>query len=170
MSGALRYYPVAIAGGIFALDRLTKWLIETRVSVWDAHVVIPGFFQIVHTQNRGAAFGIFSDSSSEWRSILLIGLSGLVMLFIASLLLQAIRATPRQSAALSIALALVLGGAVGNMYDRLTAGSVTDFLEFFVGEHRFPAFNVADSAISVGAGLLILDMWRSRHHKLEAGT
>src|ERR1041384_3874162 len=64
-----------IAGAIFATDRLTKWLIETRVSAFDTHTVIPGFFDIVHSQNSGAAFGLFADSASQWRSVLLIGFS-----------------------------------------------------------------------------------------------
>ncbi len=167
MKGARRYWPLGIAAAVFLLDRLTKWIIETHVSVWDAHSVIPGFFQIVHTKNRGAAFGFFADASSEWRTFLLIGLSGLVMVLIARLLVQAMRGSPHQHPSLPAALALVLGGAVGNIYDRVIIGSVTDFLEFYIGEHRFPAFNVADSAISVGAGLLILDMWRSRDRKAQ---
>lgn len=170
MNGPARYIPFGISAGVFALDRLTKHLIETRVSAWDTHVVIPGFFQIVHTQNRGAAFGILSDSAHEWRSFFLIGLSAVVMVFIATLLIQAIRGTGSQHAVLRFALALVLGGAFGNVYDRVVAGSVTDFLEFFLGEYRFPAFNVADSAITVGAGLLILDIWRTRQQKLQSET
>jgi signal peptidase II len=165
-----RYYPFGIAALVFALDRLTKWMIERSVSVWDTIVVIPGFFQIVHTKNRGAAFGIFADSSSEWRTLILIGLSIAVMIFIAGLLIQSMKGSEQQQAAQRVALGLVLGGALGNVYDRVVMGSVTDFLEFFLGEYRFPAFNVADSAITVGAGLLILDIWRSRHEKVEAKT
>jgi signal peptidase II len=165
-----RFIPFGVSAGVFALDRLTKWIIESRVSAWDTHVVIPGFFQIVHTKNRGAAFGILADSSHEWRTFFLIGLSAIVMVFIASLLLQAMRNTANQYASLRFALALVLGGAFGNVYDRVVMGSVTDFLEFFVGDYRFPAFNVADSAITIGAALLILDIWRSRHQKLPSET
>jgi signal peptidase II len=165
-----RYYPFGIAGVVFALDRLTKWIIEINVSPWDTIVVIPEFFQIVHTKNRGAAFGIFADSSSEWRTLILIGLSVAVMIFIASLLIQSVRGSAQQHALHKVALGLVLGGALGNIYDRVAMGSVTDFLEFFIGEHRFPAFNVADSAITVGAGLLIIDIWRTRHERAEAKT
>ena len=170
MKAFSRYYPFGISVLVFALDRLTKWIIEKNVSPWETIVVIPGFFQIVHTQNRGAAFGIFADSSSEWRTLILIGLSVAVMIFIATLLIQAIRGVAKQHALQKIALGLVLGGALGNVYDRVLAGSVTDFLEFFIGAYRFPAFNVADSAITVGAGLLILDIWRTRHDKVEPET
>jgi signal peptidase II len=165
-----RYYPFGIAALVFALDRLTKWIIERSVSSWDTIVVIPGFFQIVHTKNLGAAFGIFADSSSEWRTLILIGLSAAVMLFIAGLLIQAIHGSQNPHPLQKVALGLVLGGALGNIYDRAVMGSVTDFLEFFIGEYRFPAFNVADSAITVGAGLLLLDIWRTRHEKVEART
>jgi signal peptidase II len=170
VNGPVRYVPFGISAGVFALDRLTKWIIETRVSAWDTHVVIPGFFQIVHTKNRGAAFGILADSAHEWRTFFLIGLSAAVMVFIATLLLQAMRGAASQHSLLRVALALVLGGALGNVYDRVVMGSVTDFLEFFLGEYRFPAFNVADSAITIGAGLLILDIWRARQHKLQSET
>jgi signal peptidase II len=152
---------------VIVLDRLTKWIIQTQVSVWDSYTVIPNFFSIVHTQNPGAAFGLFSESSSEWRSMLLIGLSFMVMVFVAGMLWQSFRA-PAESRILQLGLALVLGGALGNLYDRIVDGSVTDFLLFYIGEYQWPAFNVADSAISIGAGLLILDMWKYRRPAVRA--
>ena len=154
--------------GVFGLDRLTKWIIRTRVSPWDNLTVIPGFFSIVHTENRGAAFGILSDSTSEWRTILLIALSLAVMAFITMLLVQPGRGGMASTLALRIGLALVLGGALGNVYDRVHTGAVTDFLEFYYRQYQFPAFNVADSAITTGAGLLLLDMWLGRRRTAVA--
>jgi signal peptidase II len=147
---------------VFLLDRLTKLLVEARLPVWETHVVIPGFFNLVHTRNTGAAFSLLADAAPHWRSLVLIGLSGVVSVFVAVLLWQNTRKSAPGSALLTFALALVLGGALGNLYDRLVAGAVTDFLEFYLGRFSWPAFNVADSAISVGAGLLILDLWKGR--------
>ena len=146
------------------LDRATKLWIEATVSLWDSFHVIPGLFDIVHTKNKGAAFGMFAEGDNQLRTILLIGVSVGVLLFISYLLLRPGRGGFSASAVTTIGLALVLGGALGNIYDRVVHGEVTDFLEFYSGTWRFAAFNVADSAISVGAGLLILDMWRTRKH------
>lgn len=162
-----KLWSLVIAAIVFLFDRLTKVLIERNVSVWDTHNVIPGFFDIVHTKNRGAAFGIFSDGSSEIRTFLLIGVSLLVLLFIAFLLLQPSRAGFSGSKLTIAGLSLVLGGAIGNVYDRIVSGMVTDFLEFYIGQWHFAAFNIADSAITVGAGLLLLDMWLTRNQPVQ---
>jgi signal peptidase II len=154
---------LAIAGAVFVLDRLTKIWIEQNVSVYDSHTVIPGFFDIVHTKNRGAAFGMFAEGDSQLRTFLLIGVSLAVLVFIAVMLLRRPKpGTPMTRLSLC-GLSLVMGGAMGNIYDRVAYGMVTDFLEFYLGTYRFAAFNIADSAITIGAGLLILDMWRTRH-------
>ena len=160
----LRLVALAIAAAVFVLDRATKRWIEATVSLWDSFQVIPGLFDIVHTKNKGAAFGMFAEGDNQLRTILLIGVSVGVLLFISYLLLRPGRGGFSASAVTTIGLALVLGGALGNIYDRVLHGEVTDFLEFYSGTWRFAAFNVADSAISVGAGLLILDMWRTRKH------
>jgi len=163
----LRLWSLVIAAAVFVLDRITKILIERNVSVWDSHHVIPGFFDIVHTKNRGAAFGMFSDGSSELRSFLLIGVSLAVLFFISLLLLRPSRAGFAGSKLSIVGLSLVMGGAIGNIYDRIAYGMVTDFLEFYLGEYHFAAFNIADSAITVGAGLLLLDMWRTRNQTVR---
>jgi signal peptidase II len=168
MSRLGRYWPFLVSMAVFALDRLTKWLIRTHVSPWDNLPIIPGFFSIVHTENRGAAFGILSQSTSEWRTLLLIALSLAVMVFITMLLVQPARGGMASTLALRVGLALVLGGALGNVYDRVHTGAVTDFLEFYYRQYQFPAFNVADSAITTGAGLLLLDMWLGHRRKTVA--
>ncbi len=154
-----RTIPFALALAIFLLDRITKNIIKAHVGAWETLRVVPGFFNIVHAENPGVAFGLLADSNGVWRNLLLIGLSLTVLFFISALLW---RGRSAGNWLLSAGLACVLGGALGNLYDRVVHGTVTDFVEVFAGNHYFPAFNVADSAITIGAGLLLLDMWRGR--------
>jgi signal peptidase II len=162
-----RTFPLAIAGSVFLLDRVTKIAIERYVSQWETYTVIPGFFDIVHAKNRGAAFGMFSDGESELRTLLLIGISVAVLVFVSILLFRPHRAGFTANRITTVALSLVLGGALGNVWDRVVYGMVTDFLEFYIGQYRFAAFNIADSAITIGAGLLLLDIWRTRHEPVR---
>lgn len=154
----LRWKAYGAAGGIVVLDRLTKWLIESRVSFLDTYRVIPGFFDIVHSQNRGVAFGMFNDSTSEWRTVLLVVASIAAVLVISTMLWKAERLDRKTL----WGCALILGGATGNLVDRLLWGRVTDFLLFHVGEYQWPTFNVADSAIVLGSGLLLIDLLRTK--------
>lgn len=152
----------AIAVGVFVVDRFTKWMIERFMTMWDTRVVIPGFFQIIHTENRGAAFSLLANSSDEVRNFVLVGLSLLVLGFIAVLLWNSESRLAREHGTLRVGLALILGGALGNIYDRVTRGAVTDFLDVYAGDLHWPTFNAADCAISVGAGLMILSLWLGR--------
>ena len=127
-------------------------LIRASISSFRTVHIIPHFFNIVHTENPGIAFSLFSDTGGTWRSVVLIGLSTAVIVFIAVMLLRG-----GGNWMLRVALALVLGGAAGNLYGRIATGTVTDFVEVYAGDHYFPAFNVADSAITIGAILLLLD-------------
>jgi signal peptidase II len=150
----MRKYHFLIAVIIVALDRLSKWTIAHRLSLHDSITVIPGFFRIIHTENPGAAFGIFADSPTQWKVALLI-LFSVVALLIVSILLW------KNSHALTstgIGLSLILGGAIGNLWDRIVSRHVVDFLLFYVGRYQWPAFNVADSAIVVGACLLVCEI------------
>jgi signal peptidase II len=134
----------------------------------DSIPVIPGFFRIIHAENPGAAFGIFADSPSEWKVGLLIAFS-IVALLIVSLLLWK---SSHRLTTTGIGLSLILGGAVGNLWDRLISRRVVDFLLFYVGQHQWPAFNVADSAIVVGASLLVFEIifTKSRSQPSVAST
>jgi signal peptidase II len=154
-----RLLPFAIAAVVFALDRITKEMIKTHFSLADMTTVIPGLLNIVHTENPGIAFGLLANASGAWRDIVLIGFSVVVLIAISAILL---RSSNLQDWLLRTALAFVLGGALGNLYDRIVNGTVTDFIEVHAGPHYFPAFNVADSAITVGACLLLMDMWWSK--------
>lgn len=154
-----RVRSVAIIFAVVIVDRISKLYIQHHFSPWDMKPVIRGFFNIVHAENPGAAFGFLSESHSEWRSLFLVGVSLAVMAIIGGML---VRPSVKKSPLLEIALALVFGGAAGNMWDRLFRGTVTDFLQFFFGSYEFPSFNAADSAITIGACLLLLDLWKTR--------
>jgi signal peptidase II len=154
-----RLRSIAIIVGVVILDRITKLYIQRSFTMWDTKPVIAGFFNIVHAENPGAAFGFLSESTSQWRSVLLVGVSLAVMAIIGAMLF---RPSVKKSPLLEVALALVFGGAAGNMYDRLFRGTVTDFLQFFFGSYEFPSFNAADSAITIGACLLLIDLWNNR--------
>ena len=113
--------------------------------------MIPGFFNIVHTENAGAAFSLLPEAPG-WRRLFLIGARrSAAVLLIAVLLWRDGTRARGQPHAMRLGLALILGGALGNLYDRVVHGTVTDFLELYIGSFRWPAFNVADSAITIGA-------------------
>ncbi|MCL4794167.1 MAG: signal peptidase II [Bryobacteraceae bacterium] len=157
MSAAFPWRPFLLALAVALADRLTKVLVETRVQPWEMVPVIPGFFQIVFLRNTGIAFG-FLQSSDGQTSILLVLFSLGVLAFIGFMLWQ----SPREHWTLRYGLGCVLGGAAGNLYDRIVFRGVTDFLDFYWGRYHFPAFNVADAAITCGAGLLLLNLWLAR--------
>jgi signal peptidase II len=155
----LRLKAFGLAAAVFALDRLTKLLIESKLSFTGAYHLIPGFFDIVRSENRGVAFGIFNDSTSEWRTTLLVLVSAAAVV-IGSVMLWNAQRLDRLS---QCALALILGGAAGNVFDRMASGRVTDFLLFYLGSYQWPTFNLADSAIVIGSGLLLIDLlWPKR--------
>ena len=141
------------------LDRATKAWFETQTSEGWRHEVIHNFFYLVHTKNPGIAFSLFANSSSPIVRMLLIA-GALVVIGLIAWLLVAGRNLSSLHAA---GLALLLGGAAGNVVDRMVNGGVTDFLEFYLGTYRYQAFNVADSAITIGAILVALDVLFAKH-------
>lgn len=155
----IRLKAYAIAAAVFAADRVTKWLIETHVSFLDSLQIIPGLFEIVHTENRGVAFSLFNDSTSEWRTLLLVLFSIAAVVLVGGFIFRRADRLDRYSLA---GFALILGGALGNVFDRIVWGRVTDFLDFYIGAYHWPAFNVADSAIVIGSALLLIEVLRPR--------
>ncbi|MGH9492018.1 MAG: signal peptidase II [Terriglobales bacterium] len=145
----MRKYHFLGAVVVFLADQVSKWVITQRIVLHESITVIPGFFRLTHVVNRGAAFGLLSES--DWNVAILI-LFSLVALAVVSALLW--RNSHRVSST-GFGLALILGGAVGNLWDRLLEGHVVDFLDFHLGGYHWPAFNVADSAIVIGALLLV---------------
>ncbi|MFN7935016.1 MAG: signal peptidase II [Bryobacteraceae bacterium] len=152
----------AISGAVFAADRGSKYWIEQNVSAFDTLTVVPGVFHIIHAQNRGAAFGFLNQNEGPFRVFLLIGVSSVILAYVALQLWRMPKAMWPQESLTAAALAMVFGGALGNLFDRIVRGSVTDFLQVFIGTYEWPSFNVADSAITVGACLLFLALWRAK--------
>ena len=139
---------------VVLLDRWTKRLVAAHIAMYTHIQIIPGFFRLTHTENTGAAFSLFADSPSHWKTAMLIGFSVAAMIVVSVLLWKQSRALTMTG----IALSLILGGAVGNLWDRVASGRVVDFLLFYVKSYQWPVFNLADSAIVVGASLLVLEI------------
>ena len=139
---------------VVLLDRWTKRIVAAHIAMYRHIQIIPGFFRITHTENTGAAFSLFADSPSHWKTSLLIGFSVIAMVIVSVLLWRQARALTLTG----IALSLILGGAVGNLWDRVASGRVVDFLLFYVKQYQWPVFNLADSAIVVGAALLVIEI------------
>ena len=155
-----RQRAAALIAGVVLLDRITKLYIQNSFSLIDQVTVISGFFNIVHSENPGAAFGFLADSG-EWRKLVLVWVSMVVLAIIGVMLWR----SEGESALSRYGLTLIFGGALGNLFDRLFRGTVTDFLQFFFGSYEYPSFNVADSSICIGAGLLILDLLRPKSQR-----
>ena len=148
-----KYYWVgSIIGLILVLDQATKYLVEKHVLLYETITVVSGFFNLTHVRNPGAAFGIFATMPDMWRSLFFISVTIIAVAVIAFL----IRTTSERLQI--IAFSLIAGGAVGNLVDRVRYGEVVDFIQWYVKDYYWPSFNVADSAISVGVALLVVDM------------
>ncbi|HTV65304.1 MAG TPA: signal peptidase II [Bryocella sp.] len=150
----MRKYFFLIAAIVLLLDRITKWAVAGNIALHDSVAVVPGFFRLTHVQNTGAAFGLFAESSAQWKAGALVLFSVLALVVVCALLWK----NGHSLSTTTIGLSLILGGAMGNLWDRLFAGHVVDFLDFYVGSYHWPAFNVADSAIVVGALLLVSEI------------
>lgn len=150
-----------LAFAVLALDQATKYLVERFTATGSSRVLIPGLLNLVHTTNPGVAFGLLADSPAPWLAPLLILFSVAVIGLLAWLLV-----TGRGGGWLGHwGLALILGGAAGNVFDRVTRHRVTDFIDFYVGSHHWYTFNIADSAIVLGAALVVLELFRDwREH------
>jgi len=147
----LRYLLVSAA--ILAADQWTKWLVESHLPLHASREILPGVLHLSHVRNTGVAFGLLAAEGDGLRTALLAAFGLAALSLIAFFFVR----TPKEHRRLLWALALVLGGAVGNLLDRLASGAVTDFVAVFIGSYRWPDFNLADSAISIGLALLVLD-------------
>lgn len=147
-----------LAGAILLLDQASKWLVGHSLALGQTRRVIPGLFNLTHLQNRGAAFGLLADFASPLVLVFLIAFSAAVLVLLGNWLWRG----PGSRWA-GWGLALILGGALGNLFDRLRTGRVVDFLDFHLGAYHWPAFNLADTTIVVGAAVLLAELLRSRH-------
>ena len=144
-----------IAVALFGLDRWSKRAIESSMDLYSSKEIIAGFFDLVHTRNTGIAFSMFADAGPLVKDWILPVVSVLAVGLILAMLWKSEPGVGKSS----IALTLILAGAAGNLYDRVVYGFVVDFLDVYVGAWHWPAFNVADSCITTGAALLLLDAW-----------
>lgn len=155
--GRTRAILLTLATLVIALDRITKLLVSRHLGMGEAYVVIPRVFRITHVLNTGAAFSAFAESANpETVRLALIAFSVAAVLVVGWMLWRS-AATVTLS---GVALALILGGAIGNLYDRIRLHHVIDFLEVHIVHYHWPDFNVADSAIVLGACLLLLEVFR----------
>ena len=150
----MRKYFFLIAALVLLLDRLTKWAVASNIALHDSVLVVPGCFRLTHVQNTGAAFGHFAESAAQWKVGALVTFSVLALVIVSALLWR----NSHSFSTTTLGLSLILGGAMGNLWDRMFAGHVVDFLDFYLGSYHWPAFNVADSAIVIGAILLVSEI------------
>jgi signal peptidase II len=149
--------------GVLAADQISKYAVEKLTRTGSLRVIIPGMLNLVHTSNPGVAFGLLANSRSPWLASMLIAFSVAVIALLVWLL-----ATDRAGALLGkCGLGLILGGAAGNVLDRVLRQRVTDFIDFHVGNYHWYTFNLADSAIVIGASLVILELFRDWRHPSE---
>jgi signal peptidase II len=155
----VRLVLLALSAGVVLLDYATKRLVEGSLAEHIPYAVLPGILQLTRVHNRGAAFGLLNTANLPHQPLIfaVVSLVALTAMLVYSLRLPATRYLPQT------ALSLIFGGAIGNLIDRLRYGYVIDFIDVYWGTHHWPMFNAADSAISVGVGLLILDMLREPH-------
>lgn len=152
-----KYLMLGVTTGLIViLDQITKFYVDASMRLHESIPVIDGFFSITHVRNPGAAFGFLADASPLFRAIFFVAVTILAIL----LVLHYIWKSRAEEPLLTFALSLILSGAVGNLIDRVRLGEVIDFLDVYVGPHHWPAFNVADSAISVGAVILLIEITR----------
>lgn len=143
-----------IAGGVILLDQIVKAIIAETIPLYQTIPVIQGFFNLVHTQNPGGAFGFLAHHGEGLRTIVFIFCS----FFAVGIVFYFYKKSAITHPFLASGFALIFGGAIGNLIDRIRFGTVTDFLDFYIGEYHWPAFNVADSAISVGITIFLFHL------------
>ncbi|CCO24518.1 signal peptidase II [Maridesulfovibrio hydrothermalis] len=147
-----------IAVSILILDQLTKIAVREKMAMWTSETIIPGFFNLVHVVNKGAAFGFLNREDISWQRTFFIVVTFVAMGAIAMLL----KSTKNDDKFQIIGLGCVLGGAIGNLIDRILYSEVTDFLDIYFGSYHWPAFNIADIAICIGAFAMIISLYRNR--------
>ncbi|UAA39992.1 signal peptidase II [Paraneptunicella aestuarii] len=144
-----------VAAIAFGIDQITKFMVLDGMELYQSIQIMP-FFNLTHVHNYGAAFSFLSDAGGWQRwffTLIAVSVSGLILWWL--------RQTSKEQVLLPIAFSLILGGAIGNLFDRLVHGYVIDFLDFYYQNYHWPAFNIADSAIFLGAAILILDAFKN---------
>jgi signal peptidase II len=162
----VRHLYLLVSVGVLFLDRITKTLVENHLPLYQSETIIPGYFDLTHTRNTGVAFGFLANTQSAWVPYFLTFISAIALVIILFFSL-------RQSVGnwkLRWGLMLVLGGAAGNLYDRVQYGYVIDFIDVFYKSYHWPTFNIADASISFGIGMLMLEILTQKSHFEEGKT
>ena len=149
-----------LGAAVIVLDQITKALVRDAVPLYESRVIVPGFLNLVHVRNEGMAFGLLNTADFEYKWLVTSALAALALF---GIVYYARHLRPDERAA-RMGLSLILGGALGNLIDRLWAGYVVDFVDVYSGTWHFWAFNVADAAINIGAALVFLDLLFVRRH------
>jgi signal peptidase II len=148
-----KYVPFAVISAlVIVLDQVTKIMVLQKMPLYHSISVIPGFFSLTHVHNPGGAFGFMAQHDSPWRHWLFLAAAGIALVMIIYFYHQ----TPPSHRLFGAALAMIFGGAVGNLIDRLRYGVVVDFLDFYIGYMHWPTFNIADSAVTVGVIVFVM--------------
>ena len=149
---------VSLSLALFGMDRATKTLVVRRLPLYESVPVVEGFFHLTHVANTGALFGLLAGLSSPLRGLIFVTVPILAIFLIVAFQLR----SPETDLVTQVGLSLILGGASGNLIDRIRYGEVVDFLDVHIASYHWPTFNVADASISLGAALLVLQMVRDR--------
>jgi len=149
-----RFLWVITAVVVFVADQVTKAVVEASIPEHTTVPLLPHFLNLIHTSNAGAAFGLFSDSPTPWKTVLLVVLSSALLAMVIAVMWR----NQRLRWEAGVGLALILGGALSNLFDRIRLGRVVDFLDVYYRSYHWPTFNLADSAIVVGAGFLVFQL------------
>ncbi|MBI5427336.1 MAG: signal peptidase II [Nitrospinae bacterium] len=148
-----------ISNAIVILDQFTKFMVNIHIPQYASMPVVDKFFHLTHIRNSGVAFGLFARQSSEYKAWFFILISAVALIAILSFFHH----TPDEKKIVQNGLILIFSGAIGNMIDRILYKEVIDFLDFFYNDYHWPAFNIADSCITAGVGLMMLDLFLKRH-------
>ncbi|MFQ5454769.1 MAG: signal peptidase II [Nitrospirota bacterium] len=164
ISNKKRYiYFFIITGSIILLDQVTKSIIHNKMRLYETIIVIDNFFNLTYVRNPGGAFSIFAETSERFRFIFFISASIIALILLVIFFIK----TEADDKLTSASLSLIFGGAVGNLIDRIISGEVIDFLDFYLKGYHWPSFNIADSSITIGVSLLMLNIMLKRNDTKE---
>ena len=144
-----------VSGVLIVMDQYTKLMVSLHIPLNYSVKVVEDFFNLTHIRNSGVAFGLFASQQSEYKALMFITISTIAIIAILVIFHQ----TPKEKKMVQTGLILIFSGAIGNLIDRVLHGEVIDFVDFFINRHHFPAFNIADSCITVGVAMMVIDLF-----------
>jgi len=144
-----------VSGVLIVIDQYTKFMVSLHIPLNYSIKLVDGFFNLTHIRNSGVAFGLFASQQSEYKALMFISISIIAIMAILVIFHQ----TPKEKKIVQTGLILIFSGAIGNLIDRSLHGEVIDFVDFFIEGYHFPAFNIADSCITIGVALMVVDLF-----------